>query len=246
VTIGDQKELPLTIVNNSDITAKLILDIRNYPEFEIIAPDPNPDDDVHSEIMAPHEYKKIPERYEDIVKMNPDDSDPGEQDEESSDDNDFNEEAKRYLKLSIRASSKPFEFKIRYQPSQANDPQNFILPLRIFEWPETVKSIQRRIIAVGEKPRFYLDPTIVNFKTKVIAKGQKPLPFHQDIQISNPDPNPVKWHIDQRALEGTCFTMNPTEGVLEPGAPSTVRVTFNPHDAVEYVEKVPLFLDDET
>lgn len=73
VTIGDQKELPVTIINNSDITAKLILDIRDYPEFEIILPDPNPDDDVHSEIMVPiHENPK----YDDIVKMNPDEVDP--------------------------------------------------------------------------------------------------------------------------------------------------------------------------
>lgn len=99
---------------------------------------------------------------------------------------------------------------------------------------------------MGEKPRFYLDPTVVNFKTKVIAKGQKPLPFHNDIQISNPDPNPVKWRIDRNALEGTAFSMNPTEGVLDPGIHSTVRVTFNPHDAIEYVTKVPLFFDDET
>jgi hypothetical protein len=48
------------------------------------------------------------------------------------------------------------------------------------------------------------------------------------------------------ALDGTTFTMNPTEGVLEPGVHSTVRVTFNPHEAIEYSTKVPLFLDDET
>jgi len=37
--------------------------------------------------------------------------------------------------------------------------------------------------------------------------------------------------------------MNPTEGRLEPGATSTVRVTFNPLEPIEYVCKVPLFLD---
>jgi hypothetical protein len=62
----------------------------------------------------------------------------------------------------------------------------------------------------------------------------------------NSDPNPVKWRIDRNALEGTAFSMNPTEGVLDPGIHSTVRVTFIPHDAIEYVTKVPLFFDDET
>jgi len=65
--------LSLTIINNSDITAKLELDIRDFPEFEIILPDVNADDDIHSEIMVPiHEQPK----YEDIEKMNLDDHDP--------------------------------------------------------------------------------------------------------------------------------------------------------------------------
>jgi hypothetical protein len=164
-------------VNNSDITAKLILDIREYPEFEIIAPDPNADDDVHSEIMAPHEEKKDAPKFEDIAKMNPDDIDPEKEESESSGD-DFDEEALRFLKLSLRPSIRPFEFKIRYTPKRADDPKRFILPLRIFEWPDPVKSLNRWVTAVGHKPRFFLEPTVVNFKTKVIAKGQKPIPFH--------------------------------------------------------------------
>ena len=39
--------------------------------------------------------------------------------------------------------------------------------------------------------------------------------------------------------------MNPTEGRLEPGATSTVRVTFNPLEPNEYVCKAPLFLDGD-
>ena len=38
ITFGDSKTLLLTIHNRSDIPAKLILDIREYPEFEIILP----------------------------------------------------------------------------------------------------------------------------------------------------------------------------------------------------------------
>ena len=58
VTFGDQKIMPLTIFNDSDITAKLELDIRDYPEFEIILPDPAADDDIHSEIMVPIQDEK--------------------------------------------------------------------------------------------------------------------------------------------------------------------------------------------
>lgn len=55
ITFGDSKTLPLTFVNESDITAKIILDMREYPEFDFILPEPSPDDDVHSEIMVPIE-----------------------------------------------------------------------------------------------------------------------------------------------------------------------------------------------
>jgi len=38
ITLGDSKTLSLTVYNHSDIPAKLILDIREYPEFDIILP----------------------------------------------------------------------------------------------------------------------------------------------------------------------------------------------------------------
>jgi len=194
VTFGDSKMMPLTIINESDITAKLILDIRDYPEFEIVLPEPNPDDDVHSEIMVP--IQEAP-KYDDIVNMNADDVDPlgGEEDEEDEDD-EYDEDAKRHVLLSIRASGKPFVLMLKYQPLGVEEPKNFILPLKLSGHGE-IAGLRRRVKAVGVKPRFFVDPGCVNFKTKVIAKGQKPLPFNQDINISNPDVNPVSWSIDR-------------------------------------------------
>ena len=37
VTFGDSKTLPFTLVNDSDIDAKVVLDLREYPEFELRA-----------------------------------------------------------------------------------------------------------------------------------------------------------------------------------------------------------------
>ena len=113
-------------------------------------------------------------------------------------------------------------------------------------WDLPVQALQRRIKAIGIKPRFFLEPTVVNFKTKVIAKGQKPQPFAQDIVITNPDTNPVSWRIDKDKMEESkVFYMNPSEGVLDPVSKSTVKVTFNPHEPREYECKVPLYLDNE-
>ena len=87
------------------------------------------------------------------------------------------------MTLSIRATGRPFELKLKYVPANVDDPKNFILPLKLAGYHHELDGLKRRIRAVGQKPRFFLDPTVVNFKTKVIAKGQKPLPFHQDITI---------------------------------------------------------------
>lgn len=89
VTFGDSKILPLTIHNDSNIDAKLILDLRDYPEFEIILPLDSVDDDSASEIIA-----QITEEidYNDLDNLNPDDikdplnEDEMEEDEEEDDD----------------------------------------------------------------------------------------------------------------------------------------------------------------
>ena len=81
--------MPLTIHNDSNIDAKLILDLRDYPEFEIILPLDSIDDDAASEIIA-----QITEEidYNDLDNLNPDDikdplnEDEMEEDEEEDDD----------------------------------------------------------------------------------------------------------------------------------------------------------------
>ena len=94
ITFGDQKTLPLTIVNESDITAKVILDMREYPEFDFILPEPSPDDDVHSEIMVPIDESP---KYEELVNLNADDVDPLGDDKEEEEEDEYDEDAKRHV-----------------------------------------------------------------------------------------------------------------------------------------------------
>jgi hypothetical protein len=114
ITFGDSKTLPLTIVNESDITAKVILDMREYPEFDFILPEPSPDDDVHSEIMVPiDEHPK----YEELVNLNADDVDPiNGEDKEEEEEDEYDEDAKRHVQLSIRPGTTPFVLQLKYQP----------------------------------------------------------------------------------------------------------------------------------
>jgi len=163
-----------------------------------------------------------------------------EEDEEEDE-----EEQNRHVQISLRPERSPLRLQLKYTPADVEDPRDFVLPLKLAGVGE-MAALNRVIRGVGVKPRFLLEPTLVNFRTKVIAKGSKPLPFHNDITITNPDHNPISWSVDRDTLDDSkVFQMNPTEGRLEPGATSTVRVTFNPLEPIEYVCKVPLFLDGD-
>ena len=243
ITVGDSKTLPLTVYNHADIPAKLVLDIRDHPEFEIILPPQPQDDDVVSEIMVPiHEDPN----YRDPADVNPDDAqDPLEEDEMDEDEGADEEEQIRHVQISLKPEKSPLRLQLKYTPADVEDPRDFVLPLKLAGVGE-MGALRRTVRGVGVKPRFLLEPTVVNFRTKVIAKGSKPLPFHNDITISNPDHNAINWSIDREALDDSkVFQMNPTEGRLEPGATSTVRVTFNPLEPIEYACKVPLYLDGD-
>lgn len=86
--------MPLTIHNDSNIEAKLILDIRDYPEFEVYMSNDNVEDDVASEIMVP-----ITEEinYNNLDDVSPEDiKDPLNEDDEEEESVD-DEKSKRYV-----------------------------------------------------------------------------------------------------------------------------------------------------
>jgi len=91
---------------------------------------------------------------------------------------------------------------LKYTPADVEDPRDFVLPLKLAGVGE-MAALKRVARGVGVKPRFLLEPTAVNFRTKVIAKGSKPLPFHNDIHFSNPDVKAISWRIDKEVFEKT-------------------------------------------
>lgn len=118
-------------------------------------------------------------------------------DEDEDDDDD---EQNRYVQISLKPEKSPLRLQLKYTPDVVEDPRDFVLPLKLAGVGE-MAALKRVVKGVGVKPRFLLEPTVVNFKTKVIAKGSKPLPFHNDITISNPDNNVINWSIDREMLD---------------------------------------------
>jgi hypothetical protein len=179
VTRGDSKELPLKIYNHSNILAKLKLDIRDYEEFEIYVAKTNhdPEDDAVSEIMAAASEEGDGYNLHDLDDEN---LDPVGDEMEEEEDDDDDENANRFCNIFLKPKQSPLELIVKYTPADVEDPRDFKLPLTLTGVPNC-PALDVNIKGCGIKPKFLLEPTTVNFKTRVIAKGSKPLPFHQDI-----------------------------------------------------------------
>ena len=124
VTFGDAKIIPLTIANKSGIEAKLIMDLRDYPEFEISVPHDSQDkDDITAEIIVPiTDTGAGAINYNDLDDMNPDDiKDPLNEDgDEDGEDDDDEDEQNRYVQINVRPG-KPLVLNLKYTPADVDD-----------------------------------------------------------------------------------------------------------------------------
>jgi len=246
VTFGDSKTLDLTLENESSIEAKLIVDLREFPEFELnLYPEVAEEDDLLSEIMVPITEEKY-HNFQNIDDVDAEDLKDPLMDEDLEEEEEEDEDERRHVQINLRPNKRILKLQLKYTPGTVEDPRNFELPIKL-AGIGMLDSLSRIVKGVGVKPRFIMIKPDMNFGKKVIAKGSKPMPHASDASISNPDHIPLTWAIDKDALEAQkVFQISPTEGRLDPNSGGTIRVTFNPLEPIEYFEKVPLYLDDET
>lgn len=104
VTFGDSKLLPLTLVNSSSIDAKVILDLRDYPEFEITLPHDAVDkNDITNEIIVPITDTGVNAiNFNVLDDVNPEDiKDPLNEDENEEEEDEDEEENNRYVQINV-------------------------------------------------------------------------------------------------------------------------------------------------
>ena len=250
VTFGDSKTLDLTLENESSIEAKLIVDLREFPEFELsIFSEVTDEDDIMSDIMVPITEEKTL-NFQNIDDVDPEDlRDPLMDDDMEGEESEEEEDDKKHVQINIKPNKKILKLQLKYTPGTVEDPRNFEFPIKL-AGIGMLDSLSRIVKGVGVKPRFIMIKPDINFGKKVIAKGSKPMPHSYDASISCPASDsmtPLTWAIDKEALEAQkVFQISPTEGRLDPNSSGTIRVTFNPVEPIDYYEKVPLYLDGET
>jgi hypothetical protein len=59
-----------------------------------------------------------------------------------------------------------------------------------------LEQLQRSVLAEGTKPRFLMDPQILDFKKKIIANLDKNVASVLTSTLTNLDPLPLVWSLD--------------------------------------------------
>lgn len=91
---------------------------------------------------------------------------------------------------------------------------------------------------------FLMEPTVVNFKNKVITHGEKSFAVHSNVEISNPDFNALTWRADTSSIDqDKIFLIKPREGTIESGDKFNLTVSFNPTVPEEYEAFVDFYIN---
>jgi len=164
---------------------------------------------------------------------------------EESDDEELEKEETRKFCIKVKKRG-IVELLLNFKPEDARH-YNFELPITLRGYGKT-DGTARMISCRGVKPKCIIQPSIVDFKKKVISSFEKPAPVETDIEVDNMDHHKsLTWQIDPQFLgNDNIFTINPSKGRIEPGQRQIIRVGFNPHVPGTYQKSVPFYIDNDT
>lgn len=233
-----------TVVNESPISCVLYISLEDHPEFEVsLPPDRLGEGECESTVLVgassdrgnPFVLRDEHDELEDI-KL-----EAGMQEEDDSDEEE--EEIARTFRLNLHPSTS-ITLQLKFTPSDT-ETYLFDLPIMMAGVNEPLKSLTRPVSGEGLQPKFLIEPAVIDFKKKYITAGEKSFPDYKDVIFSNPDIYPLRWKLDTSLIDKEkIFTIRPLEGYLEPAASVTVRASFNPSQAIDFEEKLNLFIDN--
>lgn len=103
------------------------------------------------------------------------------------------------------------------------------------------------VICEGIKPQFVFEPSVVDFKRKIITRPERSYPKFMTITVSNIDKESVEWELHDDAIKSDgIFTLEANKGKMEPGETIELRASFNPYAVGEYEYRMPLFIKNKT
>ena len=237
VTYGGTGTLKMTLVNDSNIGALLDIDLsEGDAQYLEIMPAREHGDDESSFIQS---FEEEGGDLDDLERK-----DMSAVSDDSDEDAEEKEETRKYtIKVKKQGT---VDFWLKFKPEDARN-YTFELPIILRGYGKT-DGTARVVTCRGIKPKCIIQPSVVDFKKKVISNFEKPVPIEQDIEVDNMDHHKsLVWQIDSRLLsEDNLFYINPSKGRIEPGQRQIIRVGFNPINPGNYEKSVPFFIDGDT
>ncbi|QDZ22861.1 hypothetical protein HOP50_09g54090 [Chloropicon primus] len=222
IYIGGAGRLPMTICNQSIISASLIVDLVEYPEFSL---------EIDREDWSTDDYDECPLIVDEKQKSNP----PGDKARGS-----------RY-KLTVKENHK-LTFNFCFRPKNVNK-HAFELPMEIAGMAVIPDHIKRVVVAEGLKPRLVLSEDVVDFKTRIVIRNNAiKIPYSLEFKLKNNDKNDVICKLGTpvgniSATSSPVFQFTPMESEIKSGEELLVRASFLPRENKQYRAILPIYLD---
>lgn len=203
--LGNSGALTMTIQNDSSIDADLTLDMRGEDEH----PDINmvPDGIECLQITAVDEgdesiLKSVQFEESDDGKGNDpndmNDDEFGDQDESESEEDIQDQNTQKLYNFVVRANS-VLKFELKFSPK--DDKQySFKLPIALQRYGDKIPKLIREVKCKGIKPKFLVDPQIVEFPRKIITNAEKMFPFTTEINLQNPGKTSLVWRLPENCF----------------------------------------------
>jgi hypothetical protein len=237
-TLGSTHLTPLSIINRSEVTVTLELDLAQHADFKLVFPSEwdqfeTPPVVLVQESISPRNGRRS-------MSM---------------------ESAKGEKHLLTVAPESTLEVHLQYRPSQVLK-HHFALPLALPGLPGHAGCI-RVMTAQGMPPKVTVSRPDVDFEQQIVLKRERAItaPYTQRFELQNREKTELDWRLTLPALilgvndDGTQHTpheedavvwrVEPSMGTLKPGESVSVAVCFSPAFPIQYDFPLSLFLAGE-
>ena len=226
IYIGGAGRLPLTIRNQSIISAQILVDLTPFPEFSL---------EIDRENWSTDDYDECPlvaEERENAAAS----PTPGADRTRGS----------KY-KLTVKENH-ALDFNFCFRPKNVSE-HAFELPLEVVGMVNSPEHMKRVVVAEGLKPRLVLSEDVVDFGTRIVIRNNAiKIPYSMEFKLKNNDKNDVICKLGTpvgniSATSSPVFQFTPMESEIKSGDELLVRATFLPREDKQYRAILPIYLD---
>ncbi|PNW70067.1 hypothetical protein CHLRE_17g704300v5 [Chlamydomonas reinhardtii] len=255
VFVGSSSRLPLTLHNTSPVSATLMCDLVQHPEFQLLCPKDAWSTDEYEacplEAIGATGQQVLGSRFGSARG-----SRQGSRRQSSSlGFRGMSNEGYKY-KITINPG-KELPLLLNFRPAEQKHSDVELAFTLVTAGGYNVPPVRRVVTGSGETPRVILSKTLVDFGTKIVIRSnQIKAPYSLDLYITNQEEEPVTVAFGEPVVAPHAAAC-PVKGIfsmdLAPLAPlqvggqemTTFQLRFCPRDARTYEALIPVYLDGD-